>query len=180
MNYKYELVGLFKGKSFELLTTFLDSPTTEFSTKEVKKETKTAKATLAKWLPYLVEKNFLQIKKIGKTKLYKLKRENVIIMYLKILMNLYRLQCLKKLGGIHNCEIFLYGSAARGEDVEESDFDLLVIGDKKKIVSDIKKYEEKIKKKFNIQFFNKQDWALMERRDKAFYERVEKDKIKIN
>ena len=81
----------------------------------------------------------------------------------------------------HNVNVYLYGSAARGEDVESSDIDLLLIGklDKSTIVKELNKISKKIKKEIKFQIFSRQEWSLMARNDPAFYERVEKDKVKL-
>lgn len=182
MNKIVQLNELMRGKVFELLTIFMNFPTKEFSTKEVRKKTKMSKATLAKWLAYLVKNNFLQLKRVGATKLYKLERENVIVRYFKILINISKLQILKKLADKYRCEVFLYGSSARGEDTEKSDFDLLIISDqyKQEIMNKVIKYEKKLDRKLKTQTFTKEEWAGMGRKDPAFYERVEKDKIRIS
>jgi len=178
MNEIVQLNELIRGKGFEILEVFLDWPTKEFSTNDIRKKTHMSKATLAKWLKYLSKKGFLQLKKIGATKLYKLERDNILAKHFKMLLNIAKLQVLRI---PYKCEIFLYGSAARGEDTEKSDFDLIVIADfnKKRIESEIQKYEDKLGRELKIQIFSSAEWADMERKDKAFYERVEKDKIKI-
>ena len=78
-----------------------------------------------------------------------------------------------------DCDIYLYGSLSRGEDVENSDVDLLVIGEANEpdIVKEIK---SKINRETKIQIFSRMEWSQLERRDRAFYERVERDKIKLN
>jgi len=182
MNQSVQLSELMKGKVFKILTVFLNFPTKEFSTNEIRKKVGLAKATLAKWLSYLRTNNLLQLKKVGATKLYKLEKDNMIIKQLKLLLNLTKLQILKKLINKYQCEIYLYGSSARGEDTEKSDIDLIVIADtnKQKIENAIQRYEKIIYRKLNTQVFDKAEWAEMERKDKAFYERVEKDKIRIS
>jgi predicted nucleotidyltransferase len=70
----------------------------------------------------------------------------------------------------------LYGSTARGENAEESDVDLLVVGKRdaeleRKIVSNLKKAK--------IVFLTPMEYARLPRDDKAFYESVERDKIKL-
>src|SRR3989344_5491615 len=78
-------------------------------------------------------------------------------------------------------KISLYGSCASGEDSKESDIDLLIIGNIKRhdIIDEINRLSKKLNKKITIQIFNELEWANMEKKDKAFYERVEKDKIGI-
>jgi predicted nucleotidyltransferase len=49
--------------------------------------------------------------------------------------------------------IVLFGSASRGEDIENSDIDLLLIAKEKEI--NLKNFEEKLKRKINIYFETK-------------------------
>ena len=164
-----------------VLEFFLGNPTSEFSYTEVRGRTKLAKATLSESLKFLAQIGFLESRRIGVTKLHKLKKNSQIIKHLKILHTLMKLSALKEVGERNGCEIFLYGSAARGEDTEKSDIDLLVIGkvEKEKLKEDIARNLKKLGKEIKIQFFSQLEWAGRERKDKSFYERVEKDKIRI-
>ena len=164
-----------------VLEFFLGNPTSEFSYTEVRGRTKLAKATLSESLKFLVKSEFLEFKRIGVTKLYRVRKEDVVIKQFKILNTLLKLAPLKEISKIYGCEIFLYGSAARGEDTEKSDIDLLVIGrvEKEKLKDDIARNLRKLGKEIKIQFFSQIEWAGRERKDKSFYERVEKDKIRI-
>lgn len=38
---------------------------------------------------------------------------------------------------------------------------------------------KKINKGIRVKIFSKQEWSLMAKKDPAFYERVEKDKVKL-
>ena len=81
----------------------------------------------------------------------------------------------------YNIQIFLYGSAARGEDIENSDIDLLVIGkiNKERLIPEIKKISNNIGREIKIIIFNTLEWSQLVRKDAPFYERVEKDKIRL-
>jgi predicted nucleotidyltransferase len=72
-------------------------------------------------------------------------------------------------------ELYLYGSASRGEDVEGSDVDILVIGKERAIVERVRVIDGRIK----ASFFSPLEWAKVAREDPAFYERVEKDRIRL-
>jgi len=51
--------------------------------------------------------------------------------------------------------VVLFGSAARGEDVEKSDIDLLVLAKEKAI--DLSKWEEKLNRRISLLFIDKRD-----------------------
>ena len=173
-----QLIRLLGNKNImKILLFFFRNPTKEFSQIELLKKIKTAKATLIKWLRLLIDERIILMKRIGVTNLYKLNNENTCVKYLKILFTISELESIKKLSQKYNLDIYVYGSAARGENVEKSDIDLLVIGkpDKSDLIKEISNISEKIK----VAVFSKQEWSLMARKDPAFYERVEKDKVKL-
>lgn len=173
-----ELLG---NKNLIKILDFLVENSEEISQTKIRNKIKIAKATLIKWLNYLEKNNFVSIKIEGVSKLYKLNKENNILKQFKILNNIIKIQDLNLLIKKHNIKIYLYGSAARGEDSKESDIDLLIIGNVKRqdIINDIDKLGKKINKKITLDMFNDLEWANMERKDKAFYERIEKDKIEL-
>lgn len=182
MNQTAHLNELFGKKALvNILTFFLEKPKTKLNQKELKQKLKLAKATATKWLKVLEKQNFIKVEKIGVTKLYTLNRENPIIKQLKRLNTLSNLIKIKDITDKFNVKVYLYGSAARGEDVEESDIDILIIGNIKKeqIIREINNLANIIKKQIKVQIFSQQRWSKLAREDKAFYERVEKDKVEL-
>lgn len=168
------------GKNSKILIFFLNNPAIELSQLEIIKKVSIAKATAVKWLEFLVQNNVLNCKKIGVTKLYKLNNENIIVKQLKILNILIQLEPLKKIKN-KEIELYLYGSCARGEQTENSDIDLLVIGNihRNEIINEIDNLSKKINKKINFKIFTNMHWSTIQKKDKAFYTRIEKDKLRI-
>ncbi|UZE93869.1 MAG: nucleotidyltransferase domain-containing protein [Candidatus Pacearchaeota archaeon] len=182
MNQIAYLNELFKGKALlKLLSFFLERPSIQLNQKKLKQKVKLAKASATKWLKELEKKDFVRVEKVGVTKLYSLNKENPIIKQLKIINNLLSLAKIRDLSTKFNVKAYLYGSAARGEDVEDSDLDILIIGKIKReqIIRDINKIASSINRPIKIQIFSQQEWSQIARKDSAFYERVEKDKIKL-
>lgn len=176
-----KLNELFGKKNFvKLLFFFLEHPTTEFVQKELRGKLKLTKTTLIKWLN-LLEKKRLILKSQKFPKIYVLNKGKGIIKQLKSLNNILKLEQIKEISEKYNIKIYLYGSSARGEDVEDSDIDLLIIGKVKKedIIQDINRFSEKIKRRIKVNIFSPLQWSATAEKDKAFYERVEKDKILI-
>jgi predicted nucleotidyltransferase len=175
-----ELLG--KTKSFLILELFLDYPTRTFSLKELKNTTKLAKNTIIKWLTHFTKVGFIEEQKNNFYRLFKLNNENIIIKEFKKINTISKLKELKELSKKYNILIYLYGSSARGEDIEKSDIDLLIIGKIKKqnIIKEMKKVENTINKEIKFQIFSQLEWSNMIKKDKAFYERVEKDKIEVS
>ena len=167
-------------KLLKILSFFLEQPTTKVTQTEVIKNIKISKATAVKWLKYLVKEDLLTLNRIGVSNLYNLNNENSTVKQLKILRTIILLNPLKKLEQ-KDLIIYIYGSAARGEDTEKSDVDLLILGKAKRheIIDLIDKTANKIKKKISFNIFNNTEWSMIEKKDKAYYELVEKDKIRI-
>lgn len=167
-------------KIVRILHFFINNPSIEISQTELISKLKIAKATGVKWLGFLIQTNLLFSKRIGVTNIYRLNNEHIIIKNLKLLNTLFLLQDMEKLKE-KNIEIYLYGSAARGEERESSDVDILFIGELKRtdIIGFIEKLSGKIKKRINFNIFNPIEWSMMEKKDKPYFERVEKDKVRL-
>jgi len=64
--------------------------------------------------------------------------------------------------------------------LEDSDIDLLVLGKRSSEVIDaLDKLGKKIDRKIKPTFYTELEWSQCARKDYAFYERVEKDKIRL-
>jgi|SRR3989338_7257823 len=165
----------------KILVFFLRKPSIKISQTDLRNKIQIAKATLIKWLNLLVKENLIQFEKIGVTKLYQLNKDNAINKQLKILDNIASLTPAAGISKKYGVKIYLYGSAARGEDTEESDIDLLIIGkiQKEQIIGEINKISENAGRDVKIQIFTPLDWSKMSRKDPSFYERVEKDKKEL-
>ncbi len=176
---QFELLG---NKKLMVLLVFLArNPSQEFTYGQIKTRTKLAKATLTKWLSLLRKEDLISLRQIGLNKLYKINRKHCFIKQLKILFNLIDLQFLITLSRKYNFRAFLFGSASRGEDVEDSDYDILIIGEVKRedLVSEIRQNSKRLNKEIKLQVFSEKDWFALKNKDSAFYERVEQDKIGI-
>ncbi len=168
-------------KNIHLLTFFLNNPSQEYTYTAIRKHTKISKATLTKWLSFLTKENLLLLKPIGRNKLYSLHKDSTIIKQLKILLTIQKLTFLSEIAIQQGIEIYLYGSAARGEDNENSDIDILIIGsiNREKIFSVIEKQTKTLKMPIRFQIFTPVEWTKCATQDLAFYQRVEQDKIRV-
>lgn len=149
----------------------------ELSQTEIIKKTKLAKLTVIKKLRIIETNKLVLVRKIGVTKLYLLNSDYFLVKQIKILKTLANLAELD----IADQEVYLYGSAARGEDKPESDIDILAIGKttRQEMLDKTGKLSKKIGKNIKTQIFTQKEWMQMMKKDPAFYERVEKDKIRI-
>lgn len=159
---------------WRVLRFFLTNPAGEFYEKEIQQKTAAARASVRKWLHTLERSGFISVATRGRLILYRLNRENPLVKQLKVLNTMSwfmpRLNAFRGQG-----ELYLYGSASRGEDLEDSDIDVLVIGKDRAIVDKVRAIDERIK----VSFFTPLEWAKTASEDPAFYERVERDKIRL-
>ncbi len=172
-----QLIELGNRTLMKALIFFIRNPSQKISYTSLRNKIKMAKATLSKNISLLLKDNFITRESVGLNKIYKLNKDSMLVKQLKITDNLFILKDICKPFGKYDVEVYLYGSAARGEDAEESDFDLLVIGkiSRENIFKDLKEIGREIK----VTAFTQIEWAKMPKSDPAFYERVEKDKIRL-
>lgn len=171
-----EILG--KKVPIKILIFFLESPSCEFSETEVRTKLQLARASVNKWLNILFNCRILQQSVKGRTNLYKLNSSFPVVKQFKVLINIIKL--LPSFTGLKNTQVFLYGSTARGEDLEDSDVDLLIIGKQSKEILDvIRKVESELNRRVKPSFYTEFEWSQMARKDTAFYERVERDKIRL-
>ena len=155
----------------------------EFFESEIKKATKISLGSANSHLKALAKRGFLIHRKAGRMNFYRLDTENVIVKQMKkaYILSLPFVEKVKEAGEKLGLETYLYGSCARGEYTEKSDVDVLIIGNIS--LAEIEKHFSHIRKlskrDIKISLFTRLDWISMSKKDPAFFERVEKDKIRI-
>lgn len=170
----FKLLGT---KSFvTILAFFLEHPSSEIHAAELQRKTKLAKKSVLDSLKKLCSAKSLNGNPRGRTIFYSLSRENPVVKELKRLLTVAFLLELLGKAGIEGINVFVYGSAARGENTETSDIDLLIVGDYEK-----QKQLNKLLKdsQIKIVFFTPFEYAELARKDKPFYESIERSKIKL-
>jgi predicted nucleotidyltransferase len=165
----------------KLLVHFMENPTCEFYGKKVADETGVSVGAAHSGLKKLSDRGILKERKEGRMTFYRLERESEEVKHLKIAYNLSKpvVKDLKKIGEKLDAEIYLYGSVARGEDKEDSDWDILVIGDLSR--PELEDEIDSIETDENLKpaLYSMGEWNSVEKEDPAFFERVERDKIRL-
>ncbi len=167
--------------ALRLLLFFIENPTKELYEKEVSEKTKISLGATNKYLKILAEEGYLLREQKGKMNFYRLNRTNVT-KFLKISYTLSKpfVSDLQKVGDRFDVKMFLYGSVARGEDDENSDVDILILGKPRvELQKEILKIKRKYDVRLKLNIFSQREWSKMHESDPAFYERVEKDKIEL-
>ncbi len=156
---------------------FSDNPKEFFYTEEVRKKLKIAKASIIKWIHLLEKEDILISKRIGKSINYKLNIDDSLVKQLRVLLVISELRSIRKLRG---CDaIYLFGSSARGEYLEDSDIDLLIISNENinKVISELRKI--KTSREIKPIIITQLDYSMLSRSDSALYNRIEKDQVRL-
>ncbi|MCD6476887.1 MAG: nucleotidyltransferase domain-containing protein [Candidatus Aenigmarchaeota archaeon] len=161
----------------KILRFLMNNPSSEFYEKELIEKLKISKGSVRKWLILLEKMKFILIKRKGRLKIIKINKENSLVKQIKILNTMFKIVPYLYKEKI-DAEVYLFGSCSRGENDEKSDIDILIIAKNKERSTIITKVK-KINKKIKITFYTPLEWAKAAKKDPAFYERVEKDKIKL-
>ena len=114
----------------KLMKFFFENAEKELYEKEVRKKAGVSAGAANKYLKVLGQKGLLLQEKKGRMNFYRLNREDILVKQIKKAhtLSLPFISKIKEVFVDGKIEISLYGSAARGEDTEKSDIDLLVIG----------------------------------------------------
>jgi len=83
---------------------------------------------------------------------------------------------LEKFNGISHA--FIYGSFAKGEEKEDSDIDLLIIGEvnEDKLIEMISKLERKLQREINYAIYEKENFSKKKKEDNSFILDILKEK----
>ncbi len=121
----------------------------------------------------LAKGGLISREKRGRMYFYNAQSGNIPIKYLKILQNIILLLPLvEKLKKI-SLKIVLYGSAAKGENIEESDIDIFILSRDPDGVKEII-FEDKLRKKIHPSLYTPNDFIKSKKGSPAFHAEVER------
>ena len=135
----------------KVLEVFFIEPNTVHFIKEISKKIKLAPTSVRNYIKDLLARNLIKKKKAKPFDGFMANRENEDFIFYKRVYNLYSLNDLNKflIKNLWPKVIVVFGSYARGEDIEESDIDILIISKVKKDIN-LEKFEKKLKRKINL------------------------------
>ena len=146
---------------YRILQEFFDFPTKDFFMRELSRKTKISQPSVINHLRALMKEGLIIREEKGLYPTYKANRENEIFKILKISNLILRMKSSGLIDYIYDTVfpdvIILFGSAARGEDIETSDIDLFVQAKEKKLK--LAKYEKQLNRKISI--FFKEDFGKL-------------------
>lgn len=176
-----ELIStIFSKSGIILLGVFLLKPNLEMHQAEVIEKSKLSRMTVRNITRVFKKNHILKESKKGDLILYSI-ADNAVVKHLKILINISNIyESIKTLEG-EGIEIFLFGSAARGEDTENSDIDLLIISDSGKdaILETIESVAKKLNREVNPLIYRSIEYSNLPDTDRRFYEKFEREKIRL-
>ena len=138
--------------SYKILELFFKFPRRNFQLREISRLTKIALPSTKKYLENLVKNRLILENKETLYKSYNANIENKDFRLYKKISTLIKLKDLiyELEDKINPDVIVLYGSAAKGEDMEDSDIDLFIMGKEKPI--NLEKFEGELNRKIHIMF----------------------------
>ena len=163
--------------TWKLLEFFLEKQKAKKSLAQLEREVPLSRVSIAKGLRKLKKAELLSEEQVGRSILYLPDSSSPILKEVKkLLMVSYLYEAFgeyRKAG----FEVYLFGSCARGDNDEKSDIDILIIAENKKEAKSFLKTlkDERVKPLI----MGKMEYASLSRKDRPFYERVEKDKIRV-
>ena len=173
---------LYNTVSMKIMQYFFNKPYEQIHLRELSRKTKINIYSTKKIADELVNQNILIEKRQGNQRLLQANTDNQFFKQLKIafsIKNIIDTQILtflkEKIPAISS--ITLYGSTSQGKDDENSDIDLLIVGQKTKI--DISKFEKKLNKEINLLILKWSEWRIHAKQDKPFYREIIKDGISL-
>lgn len=144
-----------KCSQWRVFNVFVEEPLKIHHIKEISRKIDLAPTSVRNHLDYLFKKNLISKRKGERFFGFIANRDNEDFLFYKKIMNLINLRESKLLdyliNSIYPQAVVLYGSYIRGEDVEKSDIDLIIITKIKKRL-DLKKFEIILKRGIHILF----------------------------
>jgi uncharacterized protein len=166
---------------FKLLKFFLFNPSDDYNINEIAEKLKISTSTTKRYCDLFLKEEIVLLKEIGNQKRFSLNNYSI---YVKQLKKTYSLIDFKKkdLEKIANSPalIAIYGSFASGDYFEQSDLDLLIVGDQDDInKQQLSKFRKRIK--YDLQLFEctLPKWEKMKKEKNPFAESILKNHVII-
>lgn len=139
---------------YRILQAFFDFPRRDFHMREISRRVKLTQPSVVNHLKELVTEKLIVKEKKGLYPTFRANRDNELFTLFKKNDTVYRLHISGIMDYLYDSclpnVIILFGSASRGEDIEESDIDLFLQAPEKKL--SIEKYEKKLHRKITLFF----------------------------
>lgn len=139
---------------YRILQEFFNCPTKNFHMREISRITKIAQPSVTNHLKALVNEGLVIKEKKGLYPSFRANRDNELFKLYKKFDLIFRINRSGLLDYLHDNllpdAMILFGSASRGEDIEESDVDLFILGKENKV--NLEKFEKVIHREIALFF----------------------------
>jgi predicted nucleotidyltransferase len=171
------LKSYFDSTTQQQILAFLAShPGRPYFDKEVREATGLSSGATNQALRELAEKGYIQREKKGRMSFYSVDLSNPLITQYKVLLNVTAIYPLiNDLRG-HSIKIVLFGSTARGTDIEGSDIDLFVLTNTPEEAAALAN-KSALAERIQLVAKKPTDWAALKKKDPVFYEEVERGTV---
>lgn len=134
-----------------VLEVFFQEPTSIHFIREISKKINLASTSTRNNIKELLKSNLIIKKKSSPFDGFIANRDNEDFLWYKKAYNLYSLNSVAKeiINSIHPKAIVLFGSYSKGEDIESSDIDIVIISKVKKDIN-LSLFERKLKRTINL------------------------------
>ena len=157
-----EKILFFRESSFKIAKFIFDYPNKTFHIRMLEKETGFSTTAIMKSIKDLESFRIITVEKTALTTNIKADINSEAYRFYKQVFNLYRLKRYSIVDNLINIfnnpkTIVLFGSFAKGEDIEESDIDILIISSFKPEDINLAVYEKGLNRKINLHILNDLD-----------------------
>ncbi|MCK5123324.1 MAG: nucleotidyltransferase domain-containing protein [Candidatus Pacebacteria bacterium] len=157
----------------KIINLLADYPSRQFFTKEISDKTKISLGGAHNSLKDLEKERMIFMEQRGNMKFFQINLHNPLVRQMRTALAVNKLSGIVEKIKKYSKEIILFGSACRGEQSAESDFDLFVLTNNYKEVKEVIKKERK-KLLINPVIKTPNEWGEMEIKEPEFYLEVKK------
>jgi len=166
-----------------ILKAFIDSPDTEFYTRQLASQHHISVGALHRELTNLTSAGILKARKIGNIKLFSLNKKNPLYEEIKNIIHKtegvvkFIKDAIPHVKGVKVA--FIYGSFAKGDERQDSDVDMFLIGnniDEDELVRTISRIEKKLFKEINYTRYTESEYKKEKKKESSFVLEVIKGK----
>jgi len=164
-----------KPTTLRVLEFFFAHPAAEFHEREVLRRVKISKGSANKILRQLAALALLIRAEKGRMVFYRLNADDPFVKQMKVFVNIWILRLFVQ--GLKESarRIILFGSCAEGTDVAESDIDILIITDEKKLAQNgVSAFNGKSERPIAPIIVSMEEFARMRKKDKPLFERIDR------
>ena len=161
-----------ESKFIKFIEFFLINPYKEVYLRELAKKLKISPFATKKYADILIKEGLILDEKKANFRYLRANINNLFYKHLIISYSLRQLIISGLIDFLKNnianiTSITLFGSLAKGEDTDESDIDILIIGKQKHL--SLSRFEDKLNKEITLHFFSWSEWNGKAKEDHPFY-----------